>query len=71
MWLQQIIDEQKLATKHVPTASNIAKSGRKGQMVMNFVAVVECLVQHPVGKTTGPSIPDLGMSTERVIIECN
>ena len=30
LWLQQAMDEKKLATKHVPTESNIADIGTKG-----------------------------------------
>ena len=73
LWLQQAMDEKKLATKHVPTESNIADIGTKAltrdriwklmnQMGMSLVAEVECLVQQPTEKTTGTSIPDRGMS---------
>ena len=61
-WLQQATDEKKLATKHVPTESNIADIGTKGftsdrirnlmnQMEMSLVAGMECLVQQPMEKT--------------------
>ena len=64
LWLQQAMDEKKLATKHVPTESNIADVGTKGptsdriwklmnQMEMSLVAGVECLVQQTMEKTTG------------------
>ena len=67
------MDEKKLATKHVPTESNIAEIGTKGltsdgiwklmnQMAMRLVAGVECLVQHPMVKITETSIPDRGMN---------
>ena len=71
LWLQHAMDE-KLVTKHIPTESNIADIGTKGltsdriwklmnQMGMSLVAGVECLVQQPMEKTTGTSIPDRGM----------
>ena len=73
LWLQQAMDEKKLATKHVPTDSNIADIGTKGltsdriwklvnQEGMSLVAGVECLVQQPLEKATGTSIPDRGMN---------
>ena len=65
--------EGKLATKHVPTGSDIADIGTKGltsyriwklmnQMGMSLVAGVECLVQQPMEKTTETSILDRGIS---------
>ena len=73
LWLQQALDEKKLATKHVSTASNVADIGTKGlasdrtrklmnQMGMSLVAGVECLLQQTMEKTTWTSIPDRGMS---------
>ena len=69
--LQQAMDEKELATKHVPTESNVADIGTKGlmsdriwklmnQMGMSLGAGVGCLVQQPMVKTTGTSIPDRG-----------
>ena len=67
LWLQQAMDEKKLATKHVPTESNIADIGTKGltsdriwklmnQMGLSLVAGVECLVQQPVKTIARTSI---------------
>ena len=62
LWLQQAMDEKKLATKHVPTKSNIADIATKeltsnriwklmNLMGMSLVAGVECPVQQPMEKT--------------------
>ena len=62
------MDEKKLATKHVPTESNISEIGKKGLTsdgiwkLMRLVAGVECLVQHPMVKIKETSIPDRGMN---------
>ena len=59
LWLQQVVDEKKLATKHVSTESNVADIGTKGLtsdriwklmnlMGRSLVAGVECLVQQPM-----------------------
>ena len=59
LWLQQAMDEKKLATKHISTESNVADIGTKeltsdrigklmNLMGMSLVAGVECLVQQPM-----------------------
>ena len=69
LWLQQAMDEKKLATKRVSTESNVADIGTKGLtsdriwkvmnlMRMSLVAGVECLVQQPMEINTGTSSPD-------------
>ena len=69
LWLQQAMDEKKLATKHVSTESNVADIGTKGLtsdrigklmnlMGMSLVAGVECLVQQPMETNTVTSNPD-------------
>ena len=69
LWLQQAMDEKKLATKHVSTESNVADIGTKGLtsdrigklmnlMGMSLVAGVECLVQQPMETNTMTSNPD-------------
>ena len=68
LWLQQAMDEKKLATKHVAIESNVADIGTKGLtsdrtwklmnlMGMSLVAGEECLVQQPMETNTGTSSP--------------
>ena len=69
LWLQQAMDEKKLATKHVSTESNVADIGTKGftsdriwklmnLMEMILVAREECLVQQPMETNTGTTSLD-------------
>ena len=76
------MDEKKLATKHVPTESNIADTGTKelmsdrmwklmNQMGMSLVAWMECLVQESVENVTKTSIPDQGVNqTMKLSTQC-
>ena len=63
LWLQQAMDEKKLATTHVATESNVADIGTKGLtsdrtwklmnlMGISLVAGEECLVQQPMETNT-------------------
>ena len=69
LWLQQAMDEKKLATEHVPTESSVADIGTKGLtsdriwklmnlMGMNSVAGEECLLQRPMETNTETSSLD-------------
>ena len=61
LWLQQAMDEKKLATKHATTESNIADIATKGWtsdriwnlLGRSLVAGVECLVQQPKRENHG------------------
>ena len=68
LWLQQAMDEKKLATKHVPTGSNIADIGTKGltsdrmwklmnQMGMSLVAGWSVLCSSQWRKPRGRRFP--------------
>ena len=67
------VDGKNLATKHIPTESNIADIATKeltsdrvwklmNLMGTSLVAGVECLVRQPMEKTTGTWISDRGMN---------